>query len=314
MTDESTELTTVEPSTPPSQALTDLRSQAMATMSPEAMQQGLSQYAECRRTLRVWLLEQMQQGVHYGVPPGCEPKTEMRNGVLHVGVWFKGRNGGRGEYRWFPETQWKPKPSLYKAGADFVCDTMELVDVYDADMDAWQQLGSPKGTFVFRCRLYPKGVAQIPENLVGEGRGVRRTGQKGGDDNNAIKMAKKCAKVDAVLNGYGLSDLFTQDLEDLRPQPHDNPEQAAGAPQVPGRGDRADQPTVDELTALVGRWKAMCADTHRPDSKEAWGEFVENTTEGQILRANANNSGSWTRGIYEACDAEIVRLKGGSGE
>jgi hypothetical protein len=38
-----------------------------------------------------------------------------------------------------------------------------------------------------------------------------------GDANKAIKMAQKSAQIDAVLRCAGLSEVFTQDLEDLHP-------------------------------------------------------------------------------------------------
>ena len=56
-------------------------------------------------------------------------------------------------------------------------------------------------------------------------------------ENASIKMAQKAAKVDAVLNGWGLSDLFTQDLEDLKEEAI-QPEQVANAPKSASRGDR----------------------------------------------------------------------------
>lgn len=304
---ESTELTTVEPQ-PQSQRATDLRSFAMATVSPKVMAEGLANYSELRLTFRRWLLGEMQKGVHYGFTPGCEPKTKVIDGVPHFGVWMKGRGDQKGEMRWYPETQWKPKESLYKAGADFVCDTLNVIDVYDADMDAWQQLGGPRGTFVYRCRLYPKGAAQVPENMIGEGRGVRKCGQKGGDENNAIKMAKKSAKVDAVLNGYGLSDLFTQDLEDLSPEPHDNPSQNPDAPQVPPRAKRANQPTVEELTSLLTMWKGMCDQAGQSDTDDEWAAFVEDI--GGVPRASARNRNAWTREAYDACETAIRRKLG----
>jgi hypothetical protein len=53
--------------------------------------------------------------------------------------------------------------------------------------------------------------------VLGEGRGAGVAGVKRRDGNGAVKIAQKSAKIDAVINTLGLSDLFTQDLEDTDP-------------------------------------------------------------------------------------------------
>lgn len=233
---------------PPDRATSrDLRS-GMMTLPVVEMQTMLAEYKDRRDAFRAWLLPQLQPGVHFGYVPGCVPKFDEAGNML---VWVKGRDGEKGYNMTVTPDQWKAKPSLYKAGAQFVTDVMNAVPVFDADIDAWTQLGKPGGTFVMRCRLYPKGAAQIPENVLGEGRGVRRDGQKGGDANNAIKMAQKCALVDAVLNGYGLADLFTQDTEDSPPP--ENPDRNPDAPPAQPRGERI---TPAELQSLVDAFKA----------------------------------------------------------
>ena len=52
--------------------------------------------------------------------------------------------------------------------------------------------------------------------VVGEGRGAARLDEKHGwTENNCIKIAEKRAQVDAVLRTVGLSEIFTQDAEDV---------------------------------------------------------------------------------------------------
>jgi len=51
--------------------------------------------------------------------------------------------------------------------------------------------------------------------LAGEGRGAADITEKQGSANTAIKIAEKRAKLDAVLATGGLSDFFSQDLEDV---------------------------------------------------------------------------------------------------
>lgn len=169
---------------PESRALSDLRGMAMLMPSAQ-MEVALTEYSDRRKTFRDWLLTQLREGIHYGYPPGCEPRGNV------------------------DPKKWTNKPSLYKAGADFMCDLMGVRDEYEADNAAWEQLGRREGTFVFACRLFSRSGT-----LIGEGRGAFADGQKKMGVNAALKMAKKCAKVDAVINSWGLSDLFTQDVED----------------------------------------------------------------------------------------------------
>ena len=55
--------------------------------------------------------------------------------------------------------------------------------------------------------------------MVGEGRGARSLKKDGGDANKAIKMAEKSAMIDAVLRTGALSEVYTQDIEDLQEEP-----------------------------------------------------------------------------------------------
>lgn len=203
---------------PKQTALADLRA-ASLSVPVEVMQRALAEYKERREEFRAWLKEQLVEGIHYGFAPGCEPRLNASGEVL---IYQKDRT-----FKAYPKTQWQAKPSLYKAGADFICDLLGVQPKFEADMDAWQQLGAQAGTFVMRCSLISKSTNEV----IGEGRGVRKEGQKGGDANNAIKMAQKAAKVDAVLNAYGLSDLFTQDRDpdDVGPKQSPNAETVSKA-------------------------------------------------------------------------------------
>lgn len=238
---------------PESRALSDLRHMMMG-MPSEQMTVALAEYKDRRTTFRRWLLEQLRQGIHYGYPPGCEPRGKAN-----------------------PE-QWTHKPSLYKAGADFMCDLMGVRDEYEADRAAWEQLGSKEGTVVYCCRL----VSRKTGELVGEGRGAFVSGNKGMKENAALKMAKKCAKVDAVINSWGLSDLFTQDIED-----DDKPRQRT----------TANKPTAtasaSHVQELKDGWKQ-----HRGGNQDAycqWAESVCGVPASRALRIEA-----WTDDAIEA--------------
>ena len=53
--------------------------------------------------------------------------------------------------------------------------------------------------------------------IAAEGTGARRVEQDKGDINKSLKMALKSAHIDATLRVASLSELFTQDIEDLGP-------------------------------------------------------------------------------------------------
>lgn len=285
--------------------LVDLRAQFLAAPA-DVIRAGITEYVERRNAFREGLKAQLVEGVHFGYPPYCKPKVREEDG--YIGVWIKGKGNEKGYFEWFPPEQWTAKPSLYKAGADFVCDFLNLVAVFDADIDAWTQLGKVNGTFVIRCRLYPKNAPQIPENLVGEGRGVRRNGQKGGDENNALKMAQKCARVDAVLNSYGLSDLFTQDIEDQPPpgpEEFDNPQQTPPAQTVQPRGERV---TAGNLKSLFEQWSRVRAYRNEPAALSHFQVWASETT--GIVIDDVMNAAKWNVRDFEPCNQWIVDNRG----
>jgi putative heme iron utilization protein len=156
-------------------------------LSVEQQDVALTEYKKRRDHFRKWLLAQLDEGNHYGFPPGCEPKKTNRK-------------------------QWQAKPSLYKAGALFIAELLNVRANYESDMIAWEMMGKPGGVIVRKCRL----VNPSDGAFLGEGTGSYAVGRKKMDDNAAMKMADKTAIVAAVINTFALSDLFTQDLETLK--------------------------------------------------------------------------------------------------
>ena len=100
------------------------------------------------------------------------------------------------------------KDTLFKPGAEKFLSLFRLRVEYEKDTDTWEMLGNKSGTVCYLCKVYTmEGV------LVAEGRGGANVGSEG-TENKAIKIAQKRAKIDATLSTGGLSDFFTQDLED----------------------------------------------------------------------------------------------------
>ena len=151
-----------------------------------------------------------------------------------------------------PGTQ---KPTLLKPGAEKLVKLLELADCYviESSIEDWDR---PLFTYTIKCQLKrtdgliaAEGLGQcstmedryrwrwvfesdIPVDLdkaslkkrTGTGKNGRPYTQyrTPNDDiytqiNTVLKMAKKRALVDAALSVGRLSDLFTQDMEDIRP-------------------------------------------------------------------------------------------------
>jgi hypothetical protein len=274
----------------------DLRHFAMS-LPVEDQQRVLAEYKERRNHFRHWLLEQLTEGIHFGFAPGCEPKTKLINGVTHYGVWKRGKEGQQGEMAWYPPEQWTPRPPLYAAGADFICDLLGVRPEYEADIDGWKQLGyetAAKKAFVYKCKLYSKQTGEF----LGEGLGARLVGQKGGDENNSLKMAMKAAKVSAVIETYSLRDLFSQDEAPSEPPRYDNPAHNADAPRAAPRNERV---TAGQINELVELYKAYM---NPEGTREQFATYCRGVTK---LNATYEKLTAWTQAevqlVKEALEA-----------
>ena len=70
--------------------------------------------------------------------------------------------------------------------------------------------GAQLSQIIIRCE-----IVDASGRVVADGVGARIIAQDNGDINKALKMAEKSAHIDATLRMAGLSEVFTQDLEDM---------------------------------------------------------------------------------------------------
>ncbi len=241
--------------------------QGVSLLPVEEMQGALAEYESRRNAFRRWLLEQFREGVHYGVPPGCDPRNA-------------------------DSARWINRPSLYKAGAEMLCSLLMMQARWEVDIEAWKQLGSKPEKFVLRCELVNLGSPFFPAHakgdVLGEGRGVFCVGEKKMQENAALKMCEKRALVDAAINTLGLSDLFTQDLEDLQPEPSPRPDADPAAPHAPTRMERkqapaaAAAPSTDRAGEVSRRWQARNPEGDKP-AFIAWAKAQLRLPEGAKL-------------------------------
>ena len=191
---EITEVATIEPTREVAvyeRRIVDFKN-GVQLLSVEEQKLFLAEYTEKRNHFRAWLMSQLVSGVHYGYPPGCEPKLDRQGRPL------------------IDKKQWTAKPSLYKAGAHFIIELMKVRAVYEPDMETWEMAGKVAGLIFRKCRILNPATG----DTLGEGSGAYLIGKKQMDANAAIKMAEKNSATSAVINTFALADLFTQDLED----------------------------------------------------------------------------------------------------
>ncbi len=111
------------------------------------------------------------------------------------------------------------KPSLWKPGAEKICGMLGLTVTFPG-LGAYEAKileGVELKQVMLRCHLL-----NDQGQIVGEGVGCRsviedartRDDRLIPDLNKTIKMAEKSAMIDAVLRAGGLSEVFTQDMED----------------------------------------------------------------------------------------------------
>ena len=107
------------------------------------------------------------------------------------------------------------KPSLLKPGAEKILMLMGLTSKFDI-IDSTRNYSDGFFQYQIKCRLYKNGV------LITEGLGACNTMEARYIkqdpytlDNTMLKMAKKRALVDAALLVASLSQIFTQDVEDM---------------------------------------------------------------------------------------------------
>jgi len=148
--------------------------------TPAIFKAGLDRRKENRNTLIDWIRSALIEGRDYG------------------SIMIRGQ---------------KSKPSLLKPGAEKIAGMLGLIPRFPNLKEYEDSVinGKPIDAIILKCELQN----QVGE-VVGEGVGARHTEkQDNGDLNKALKMASKSAMIDATLRCAGISEIFTQDVEDM---------------------------------------------------------------------------------------------------
>ena len=138
--------------------------------------------------------------------------SQTMNKIIQFQTMMKSQLTDGHDYGIIPGTT---KPTLLKPGAEKILMLLGLTSEFDI-LDSTRDF--EKGFFQYqvKCRLYKNGV------LITEGLGACNSKEKKytytdacNVDNTILKMAKKRALVDATLLVASLSQIFTQDIEDM---------------------------------------------------------------------------------------------------
>lgn len=164
----------------------------------ERFSQALERREDNRKALLKWIQSNLQAGIDFG--------------QIHVIGKNKCRlaRDGRADECMDPG-HWS-KPSLWKPGAEKICGMLGLIPRFPnlSEYENAVLRGEDIKVIILKCELHTGS-----DFVAAEGTGARRIAQDNGDINKSLKMAEKSAHIDATLRVAGLSELFTQDLEDM---------------------------------------------------------------------------------------------------
>lgn len=153
------------------------------------------------------------------------------------------------------------KKSLGKAGSEKLCSIYNLSAQFIQDLDTCKAFeGSVKGLVALECNLYDKN-----NECVAEARGASTLEKCDNDPNKCVKMAEKSAYISATIRATGLSDVFTQDLEDMPlsankntgSKPEDRVEITDTEPDLEGRDRQVSYQDFSEIKHATEKQKSF---------------------------------------------------------
>ncbi|WP_146108694.1 hypothetical protein [Chromatium okenii] len=139
-----------------------------------------------------------------------ERRSQNRQLLLN---WIRSSLKEGVDYGSIPTKRGPSKPSLFKPGAEKICGMLGITVHFPSLKETEQALlqGLIPEYVMVRCEL-----KNIHGQTLADGVGARSLKQDYGDINKILKMSCKSAHCDAVLRLAGLSEVFTQDLEDMK--------------------------------------------------------------------------------------------------
>ena len=161
-------------------------------IEPADFRKSLDIRTQNRNTMLNWIKSNLTEGVDYGrIHTVSKDKCKLGKNCTNPAHFSK--------------------PSLFKPGAEKICGLLGLRPEYPAIADYERRAieGGKIDVIILRCLLYSG------DRIIAEGTGSRLVSKDYGDINKSIKMALKSGQIDATLRCGGLSEIFTQDIEDM---------------------------------------------------------------------------------------------------
>jgi hypothetical protein len=223
----------------------------------DTFREGLDRRRANRAVLMAWVHDALVEGIDYGrvhviSRSKCHAGKDCRN-PAHFS-----------------------KPSLFKPGAEKICGMLGLTVRYPTlpDYEKAALTGAKLSQIIIRCEILdPSG------RVVADGVGARLLAQDYGDINKALKMAEKSAHIDATLRMAGLSEVFTQDIEDMM-QRREREEENVQLPEIEPESS-IQRITEDQHRQLEARIEELGLDRDRVKnwmikaSKKRFADFEE---------------------------------------
>jgi hypothetical protein len=166
---------------------------------------ALNRRKQNRQLLMEWLRSSLVNGIDYG--------------SIHVVGRDRCQLTQMGRMNECKEASHWSKPCLFKPGAEKITGMLGMTVNFPSlpDYEAAVFGDVPITVIIMRCEL-----RDAHGHVVAEGVGARNLSQDFGDINKSFKMVEKSAHIDATLRLAGLSEMFTQDLDD-KPPPGTDP-------------------------------------------------------------------------------------------
>jgi len=163
-------------------------------MPTDQFKAGLDRRRTNREALMKWLKKSLVRDTDFGsIHVVSKDKCQAQKNCKIKGHWSK-------------DTLFKPGSEKILGQLGLIVDFPTLQQYEDAAIS-----GAKIDNIILRCEIKdPNG------RVVGKGIGARRCQKQDyGDINKSLKMAKKSGMIDATLTLAGLSELFTQDMDDM---------------------------------------------------------------------------------------------------
>jgi hypothetical protein len=233
--------TTAPAAVPESQNVVTLYERPPASpldLPAEVFRAGLDRRKANRAALMEWIRSALVEGADYG--------------RIHTTGKQRCQFAAHGRAHECTNPQHWSKPSLWKPGAEKICGMLGVSVTFPTlhDYERTALNGVELKQIIIRCE-----IRDSAGRVVADGVGARNVQQDYGDLNKALKMAEKSAHIDATLRMAGLSEVFTQDLEDVKPE-QEEPQQpkASAAPVNPEQRQTITVEDCRRLLQMIDDW------------------------------------------------------------